>query len=132
MPPAGADLETWVPEEEPQPIGVSISLPHGSILPGTDVQAACWDHKHSLWSTADMSAVTVDEGSGAMGFQSKAVGCLAVVQRRTGLLPYQDWHIRPAGGQYGAEAMVCIQTGIDRRRQSAEVSAVQQTCARGQ
>ena len=35
MPPAGADPETWVPEEEPQPIGISISLPHGSILPGT-------------------------------------------------------------------------------------------------
>ena len=34
MPPAGADPETWVPEEEPQPIGFSVSLPQGSILPG--------------------------------------------------------------------------------------------------
>lgn len=37
MAPAGADPETWVPEEEPQPIGISISLPVGSILPGVCV-----------------------------------------------------------------------------------------------
>ena len=36
MPPAGADPETWVPEEEPQPIGISVNLPHGSILPGAN------------------------------------------------------------------------------------------------
>lgn len=34
MPPAGADPETWVPEEEPQPIGISVTLPQGSVLPG--------------------------------------------------------------------------------------------------
>lgn len=34
MPPAGADPDTWVPEEEPQPIGITVSLPQGSILPG--------------------------------------------------------------------------------------------------
>ncbi len=111
MPPAGADLASWVPEEEPQPIGISISLSHGSILPGTDVQAGFWDYKAQLFSTADMSGVTVSDGSGVVAFQSKAVGCLAVVQRRTGLLPYQEWHIRPSGGQFGEEAMVALQTG---------------------
>lgn len=40
MPPAGADPETWVPEEEPQPIGISINLPPGSILPGANPTAA--------------------------------------------------------------------------------------------
>lgn len=38
MPPAGADPDSWVPEEEPQPIGVTISLPQGSILPGASQQ----------------------------------------------------------------------------------------------
>jgi len=110
-PPAGADPETWVPEEEPQPIGISISLPQGSILPSTNLQAAFWDQKHSLWSTADMSSVTISDDSGVVAFQSKAIGCLAVVQKRTGLLPYQEWHVRPAGGQSGAQAMVGLQTG---------------------
>ncbi len=111
-PPAGADPETWVPEEEPQPIGISISLPQGSILPSTNLQAAFWDPKRSLWSTADMSSVTVSDDSGVVAFQSKAIGCLAVVQKRTGLLPYQEWHVRPAGGQSGAQAMVVLQTGM--------------------
>ena len=111
-PPAGADPETWVPEEEPQPIGISISLPQGSILPSTNLQAAFWDHKHSLWSTADMSSVTVSDDFGIVAFQSKAIGCLAVVQKRTGLLPYQEWHVRPAGGRSGAQAMVGLQTGM--------------------
>ncbi|KAL0027060.1 hypothetical protein WJX79_002717 [Trebouxia sp. C0005] len=110
-PPAGADPETWVPEEEPQPIGISISLPQGSILPSTNLQAAFWDRKHSLWSTADMSSVTISDDSGVVAFQSKAIGCLAVVQKRTGLLPYQGWHVRPAGGRSGAQAMVSLQTG---------------------
>lgn len=48
MPPAGADPETWVPEEEPQPIGISVHLPHGSILPGANHQlpglACCLIH----------------------------------------------------------------------------------------
>ncbi|KAL0038554.1 hypothetical protein WJX77_010325 [Trebouxia sp. C0004] len=110
-PPAGADPETWVPEEEPQPIGISISLPQGSILPSMELQAAFWDHKHSLWSTADMSSVTVSNDSEVVSFQSKAIGCLAVVQKRTGLLPYQGWHVRPAGGRSGAQAVVGLQTG---------------------
>ena len=38
MPPAGADPDTWVPEEEPQPIGITVSLPQGSILPGDSLQ----------------------------------------------------------------------------------------------
>ena len=111
MPPAGADPETWVPEEEPQPIGLSISLPQGSILPGVDIQAGVFDSKSQQWTTADMSSVSVSDGSGVVAFQSKTVGCLAVVQRRTGLLPYRDWHVRPAGGQFGAEALVALQTG---------------------
>ena len=41
MPPAGADPDTWVPEEEPQPIGITVSLPQGSILPGAS-------HQHCL------------------------------------------------------------------------------------
>lgn len=111
MPPAGADLNTWVPDEEPQPIGISINLPPGSILPFTKPQAGFWDHKNSLWSTQDMGSVTVTNGYGAVAFQSKAIGCLAVVQRRTGLLPYKEWHVRPAGQQKGAEAMVVIDIG---------------------
>ena len=59
-----------------------------------------------------MSSVTVSDDSGVVAFQSKAIGCLAVVQKRTGLLPYQEWHVRPAGGQSGAQAMVGIQTGM--------------------
>ena len=58
-----------------------------------------------------MSSVTVSDDFGAIAFQSKAIGCLAVVQKRTGLLPYQEWHVRPAGGQSGAQAMMGLQTG---------------------
>ena len=114
MPPAGADPDTWVPEEEPQPIGISISLPQGSILPGTDVQAALWESKTQLWNTQDMGSVSVSEASGIVSFQSKSIGCLAVVQRRTGLLPYREWHIRPSAGQLVPEAMVGLQTGEPR------------------
>jgi len=56
--------------------------------------------------------VTVTDDFGVVAFQSKAIGCLAVVQKRTGLLPYQEWHVRPAGGRYGAQAMVGLQTGM--------------------
>ena len=111
MPPAGADPDTWVPEEEPQPIGISISLPQGSILPGTEVQSGLWDHKNQLWTTADMGTVAVADGSGLVSFQSKSIGCLSVVQKRTGLLPYKQWHVRPSAGQFVAEAMVGLQTG---------------------
>lgn len=52
------------------------------------------------------------EGSG-VSFHSKTVGCFAVVSKRTGLLPYQEWHVRPTGGQFGAEAMVAVQTSMN-------------------
>lgn len=110
MPPAGADPETWVPEEEPQPIGISINLPPGSILPGTNPQAASWDGKAQAWSTEGMSGMNSSDASGVVAFHSKTVGRFAVVSERTGLLPYQEWHVRPTGGQFGAEAMVAIQT----------------------
>ncbi|KAL3158441.1 hypothetical protein ABBQ38_010675 [Trebouxia sp. C0009 RCD-2024] len=110
MPPAGADPETWVPEEEPQPIGISIALPHGSILPGTSPQAAFWDGKAQAWSTEGMSGGNSSDASGVVAFHSKTVGRFAVVSERTGLLPYQEWHVRPTGGQFGAEATVAIQT----------------------
>ena len=59
-----------------------------------------------------MSGVnTGSDAAGAVAFHSKTVGCFAVVSERTGLLPYQEWHVRPTGGQFGAEAMVAIQTG---------------------
>lgn len=51
------------------------------------------------------------EGSG-VSFNSKTVGCFAVVSQRTGLLPYQEWHVRPTGGRFGAEAMVAVQTSM--------------------
>ena len=62
-----------------------------------------------------MSAVTTSsESTGVVAFQSKSVGCFAVVSERTGLLPYQEWHVRPTGGQFGAEAMVAVQTGTTK------------------
>ena len=58
-----------------------------------------------------MSGVnTSSDATGAVAFHSKTVGCFAVVAERSGLLPYQEWHVRPTGGQFGAEAMVAIQT----------------------
>lgn len=79
---------------------------------GTSPQAAVWDPKGQTWSTEGMSAVTASSDStGVVAFHSKSVGCFAVVLERTGLLPYQEWHVRPTGGQFGAEAMVAIQTG---------------------
>ena len=111
MPPAGADLATWVPEEEPQPIGVSMLLPPGSILPGTEVQPGCWDAKAGSWSSEGMSPVTNPDSSGPVSFQTKTVGCLAVLERRTALLPYQDWHLRPSGDRPGHEAILQVVTG---------------------
>ena len=53
---------------------------------------------------------TSSDGTGVVAFQSKTVGCFGVVSERTGLLPYQEWHVRPTAGQFGAEAIVAIQT----------------------
>ena len=81
------------------------------VVPGTSPQAALWDAKTQAWSTEGMSGVnTASDASGAVAFHSKTVGCFAVVSERRGLLPYQEWHVRPTGGQFGAEAMVAIQT----------------------
>lgn len=111
MPPAGADVETWVPEEEPQPIGISVTLPPGSILPGTQVQAGRWDPKASSWVTDDMGPVSNSDSAGAVSFQTKCVGCLAVLMKRTAFLPYKEWHLRPDGDKAGSEAVVFVQTG---------------------
>ena len=111
MPPAGADLETWVPEEEPQPIGILITLPPGSILPGTEVLAGCWDAKAGFWNTEGLGPVTDGDSAGVSSFQTKTVGCLAVLMKRTALLPYKEWHMRPAGERAASEATVCVQTG---------------------
>lgn len=115
MPPAGADLETWVPEEEPQPIGVTITMPSGSILPGTEVQAGCWDAKARLWSTEGIGPLNNGDSAGVINFQTKCVGCLAVLMKRTALLPYREWHLRPIGDRAGSEAIVFVQTGRDRQ-----------------
>ena len=78
---------------------------------GTSPQAAFWDTKAKSWSTDGMSSVSSSgNAAGAVAFHSKTVGCFAVVSERTGLLPYQEWHVRPTGGQFGAEAMVAVQT----------------------
>ena len=77
---------------------------------GTSPQAAFWDPKGQAWSTEGMGAVSSSGDAGGVTFVSKTIGCFAVVSERTGLLPYQDWHVRPTGGQFGAEAMVAIQT----------------------
>lgn len=111
MPPAGADLETWVPEEEPQPIGISITLPPGSILPGSEVQAGCWDPKAQRWDTEGIGPVANGDPTGVSSFQTKQVGCLAVLMKRTALLPYSEWHLRPTGDKAGSEATVFVQTG---------------------
>ena len=79
---------------------------------GTSPQAAFWDPKAQAWSTEGMGAVSSSGDAGGMTFTSKTVGCFAVVSERTGLLPYQEWHVRPTGGQFGAEAMVAIQTSV--------------------
>ena len=59
-----------------------------------------------------MGAVSSNGDAGGVTFNSKSIGCFAVVLERTGLLPYQEWHVRPAGGQFGAEARVAIQTSV--------------------
>ena len=55
------------------------------FLVGVSPQAACWDPKAHVWSTEGMSAVTTStEAVGVAVFQSKTVGCFAVVSERTG------------------------------------------------
>lgn len=59
-----------------------------------------------------MSGVSSSGDGSGVSFYSKTVGSFAVVSERTGLLPYQEWHVRPTGGQFGAEAMVAVQTSM--------------------
>lgn len=60
-----------------------------------------------------MSLNSSGDAAGVAAFHSKTVGRFAVVSERTGLLRYQEWHVRPTGGQFGAEAMVAIQTSAN-------------------
>ena len=70
---------------------------------GITPQAALWDAKAQAWSTEGMSGVNISgDATAAVAFHSKTVGRFAVVTERTGLLPYQEWHVRPTGGQFGS------------------------------
>ena len=110
MPPAGADLATWVPEANTPPFGITFKLPPGSILPGIDCIAGRYCLNTFSWDTECCGPVSHDLSSGSVSFQCSTNGILAVLQKRT-LVPYKEWCVRPLGGQYGGQAMVHVQTG---------------------
>lgn len=49
IPPAGADLSNWQPDEEPPPLTFNITLGPNLLVPA-DVRVGWWDVKHSIWS----------------------------------------------------------------------------------
>eukprot|EP00198_Chlamydomonas_reinhardtii_P003323 XP_001692659.1 flagellar associated protein [Chlamydomonas reinhardtii] len=86
IPPAGADPATWASEEEPPPLG-------------DPLQVAC--------------DVAFDGASKTFSFHTTHLAPLALVMRRTRLLPYAGWAVRPTGGRNGNGAAISLDVGLD-------------------
>jgi cancer susceptibility candidate protein 1 len=49
IPPAGADLASWQPDEEPPPLTFSVQLSQQLLVPAS-VRVGWWDSKQAAWS----------------------------------------------------------------------------------
>ncbi|KAG2448008.1 hypothetical protein HYH02_007036 [Chlamydomonas schloesseri] len=113
IPPAGADPATWTSEEEPPPLGVTAPLPPDVVLLQEPLQVAWWDEAHSIWNTDGISNVAYDDAANTFSFHTTHLAPLALVMRRTRLLPYAGWSIRPTGGRNGNSAAISLDVGLD-------------------
>ncbi|KAG2431165.1 hypothetical protein HXX76_009694 [Chlamydomonas incerta] len=113
IPPAGADPATWTSEEEPPPLGVTAPLPPDVVLLQEPLQVAWWDEAHSIWNTDGISDVAFDAAANTFSFHTTHLAPLALVMRRTRLLPYAGWSIRPTGGRNGNAAAISLDVGLD-------------------
>nr|ACN22074.1 inner dynein arm I1 intermediate chain IC97 [Chlamydomonas reinhardtii]ACN22075.1 inner dynein arm I1 intermediate chain IC97 [Chlamydomonas reinhardtii] len=113
IPPAGADPATWASEEEPPPLGVTAPLPPDVVLLEDPLQVAWWDEAHSIWNTDGISDVAFDGASKTFSFHTTHLAPLALVMRRTRLLPYAGWAVRPTGGRNGNGAAISLDVGLD-------------------
>eukprot|EP00775_Hariotina_reticulata_P010277 gene10277-10436_t len=94
IPPAGADLTTWQPDEEPPPFIISLRLSSQLLVPAA-LHVGC--------------NVKYNSTSGWLTFSTLHLGDLALLQDTTAALPYSSWSIRPAGGLGGACAILTLQ-----------------------
>mmetsp|Transcript_331 Transcript_331/g.1000 ORF Transcript_331/g.1000 Transcript_331/m.1000 type:complete len:429 (-) Transcript_331:222-1508(-) len=114
IPPAGADPLTYVPTEEPPPVGITFKLPPNlCFLDGPTPRMGWWDSKHKRWSEEGISSIEYSKDTEKVTFQSTKIAPLAVIQSRIRLVPYQSWHVRPCAGEHGGEAILSVEVGLD-------------------
>ena len=81
------------------PVGVSIPLPSGFVVPGGNeagVRVGWWDGSSRSWITDDgITDIKVDLEKRRVSFFTGRLAPLAVVRSRCALLPYSRWHVRP-------------------------------------
>uniref|UniRef100_A0A061S3N2 Cancer susceptibility candidate protein 1 n=1 Tax=Tetraselmis sp. GSL018 TaxID=582737 RepID=A0A061S3N2_9CHLO len=113
IPPAGADPLTYVPTEDPPPLGLTASLAPGLCLLESEPRIGWWDHKAKQWKEDGISNVSLDRGTGKLSLQTTRLAPLAVIQSRARLLPYRGWRVRPCAGEQGGEAVISLEANLE-------------------
>jgi len=113
IPPAGADPNTFVPTEEPPPMGVTMDLKPNLCLLDEAPAVGWWDAKTKGWSEEGITDVEHDREKGKLSFHTTKLAPLAIIQSRVRLMPYMSWHTRPCAGEQGGEAILSLEVGLD-------------------
>ena len=99
--PAGADPATYSTDQPSPPITFHIPLCADFIFQGQELSAGFWDEDAKQWSYEGVKATKYEEEKRQFTFSCCRLLPVALLQRRTRLLPYEGWSLRPTGGETG-------------------------------
>ena len=88
-------------------IVVSCLLDKG-LNAGPSPAAGVWDDEAQCWSQQGVEGVSYDPSTGRLEFTAHSLGCMALLQDRTAMVPYKAWSVRPIDGRGGRRAALTL------------------------